>query len=228
MRCSKVGPPSSPPSPLNVNPAQGKNIFAAAAHTPTLNRLVYSALADTIALSNNKYKHVYHFASKAHAVNYARATYPDLMAKTSVIQVGGYLSNFLAFPGVKPQKDPQTGAYWFASQFPEAYRLPLVAAEEDTGPFVEGLLKVSPGKNLLAYKAMLTMEEFAAAWAEALGVKGEVRDVRGRGPPPGLSEDDLAFMQEIREMVEFSAEFGYAGQSVDKSVDMPEEVSSLF
>lgn len=83
---------------------QGKNIFDAAAQTEGLQRLVFSSLSDAIKWSRGKYTHVYHFQSKVNATEYGRLTYPELWKKTSIIQVGYYLSNVLKSPFLMPQK----------------------------------------------------------------------------------------------------------------------------
>lgn len=83
---------------------QGKNVFDAAAQTAGLQRLIFSSLSNVTKRSRGKYSHVYHFDSKAHVVEYGQATYPDLWKKTSIIQVGYYLSNLVAYPFLKPQK----------------------------------------------------------------------------------------------------------------------------
>ena len=83
---------------------QGKNVFDAAAKTEGLERLIFSGLSNATKWSKGKYSHVYHFDSKALAAEYGEATYPDLWKKTSILQVGFYLSNLLLYPFMKPQK----------------------------------------------------------------------------------------------------------------------------
>jgi nucleoside-diphosphate-sugar epimerase len=83
---------------------QGKNVFDAAAKTEGLERLIFSGLSNATKWSKGKYPHVYHFDSKAHAAEYGQAKYPDLWAKTSVLQVGFYLSNLITYPFMRPQK----------------------------------------------------------------------------------------------------------------------------
>lgn len=83
---------------------QGKNVFAAAAQTQGLERLVYSALSYTTKWSGGKYTHVYHYDSEGRAVEYAHSQYPDLMKKTSVVQIGMYLTNMLYMPHYQPKK----------------------------------------------------------------------------------------------------------------------------
>ena len=83
---------------------QGKNVFDAAAKTEGLQRLIFSGLSNATKWSKGKYPHVYHFDSKARAAEYGQATYPELWKKTSILQVGFYLSNSLLFPYMKPKK----------------------------------------------------------------------------------------------------------------------------
>ena len=83
---------------------QGKNVFAAAAQTAGLEKLIFSALSYATKWSKGKYQHVYHFDSEARAVEFARSSYPDLMKKTSLIQLGLYLSNMQRMPQYKPTK----------------------------------------------------------------------------------------------------------------------------
>jgi nucleoside-diphosphate-sugar epimerase len=83
---------------------QGKNIFDAASQTEGLERLIFSGLSDVVKWSKGKYKQVYHFDSKAHAIEYGKATYPDLWKKTSILQLGFFLLNFLNSPFLIPRK----------------------------------------------------------------------------------------------------------------------------
>lgn len=83
---------------------QGKNFFDVTATIPTLERLVFSALAQPSKWSNGKYTYGLHFEAKGMAVEYGRTTYPELWAKTSIIQVGFYLENFLREQLVRPRK----------------------------------------------------------------------------------------------------------------------------
>lgn len=83
---------------------QGKNVFDAASQTEGLERMIFSSLPDAAKWSKGKYKHVYHFDSKAHAVDYAKATYPDLWKKTSLLTLGYFLSNFFTSPLLTPKK----------------------------------------------------------------------------------------------------------------------------
>lgn len=74
---------------------QGKNIFDAASKIESLERLVFSTIADVAEHSEGKYTRAYHADTKAHAEQYAKQNHPELFKKTSTIQVGVYLSNFV-------------------------------------------------------------------------------------------------------------------------------------
>ena len=100
---------AAPSQPLNVWASeyelqQGINVFDAAAQTKGLQRLIFSSLSNATKWSKGKYTHVYHFDSKARAAEYGRDMYPELWKKTSVIQVGFYLSNILLSPFMQPRK----------------------------------------------------------------------------------------------------------------------------
>ena len=97
-----------PSEPLNVwvgnqETQQLKNVIDAAAKVQTLERFVISSLSNATKWSQGKYLHVYHFDSKANAEEYAKQTYPELWAKTSVFQAGLFLSNFTGSPFMTPK-----------------------------------------------------------------------------------------------------------------------------
>ena len=83
---------------------QGKNVADAAATVEGLDRFIISGLCDAKKLSKGKYTGVYHFDSKAKAVEYIREKYPELAAKMSIVQIGSYMSNWKHFS--KPKKVP--------------------------------------------------------------------------------------------------------------------------
>lgn len=83
---------------------QGKNVLNAANKTVDLERLVFSALSYVTKWSKGKYKHVYHFDAEGRAVEYGHSHYPGLMKKTSVIQLGMYLTNMLWMPHYQPKR----------------------------------------------------------------------------------------------------------------------------
>lgn len=83
---------------------QGKNIFDAAATISTIERLVFSTLANVKKLSGGKYTKAIHCDSKALAAEYGQQTYPELWSKTSLIQLGYYLTNMKEHLWTAPKK----------------------------------------------------------------------------------------------------------------------------
>ena len=78
---------------------QNKNIIDAAAKVSTLERFIYSSLANASKLSGGKYAHVYPYDSKAIAEEYGKSTYPQLWDKTNVFYAGFYLENLVGEGG---------------------------------------------------------------------------------------------------------------------------------
>jgi hypothetical protein len=86
----------------------------------------------------------------------------------------------------------------------------MIATEEDTGPFVHALLKVSPGKNLIGVRKWMKMGEFVEVF-------GKVFNVKTRMLQPSGDHD----------MVGYLVECGYDSGKLDGSVVQPGEVSQL-
>ncbi|KAE8157040.1 hypothetical protein BDV40DRAFT_309060 [Aspergillus tamarii] len=201
---------------------QGKNVFDAATKVETLERLVFSSLSDASKWSKGKYTWVLHFEAKAHAVDYVRETYPELWKRTSVVQVGWYLSNFLG-PFLRPKK-AENGVYQFVGGLKADVKLPIAAAEEDTGPAVKALVACPPGKNLIAYREWMTPEEFVRTWSRVLGVPAEYVTL-----PEGQSIEGVPDILK-REFIEnwgYWNEFGYEGRD-DPTVVHPNQLEVGF
>lgn len=80
------------------------NAIDAASKVASLERLILPSLPNCSKWSNGKHTHVYHFDFKAQSTDYARQTYPDMWAKTSVFQPGWFLSNYVNNPLVQPRR----------------------------------------------------------------------------------------------------------------------------
>ncbi|KIW09980.1 hypothetical protein PV08_11756 [Exophiala spinifera] len=197
---------------------QGKNVFAAADQTEGLERLVFSALSYATKWSKGKYTHVYHYDSEARAVEYARTTYPDLMnKKTSIIQIGMYLSNMTWMPHYQPRKNAE-GVYVLKTRIPPTAKIPLIATDEDTGPLTLALLSVDAGKHLLAFRELTTLAEFVAIW-------GRVNCVETRYETTAPDEvwiDIPELREDIEDAADYIAEFGFDGG--DPSVVHPKDL----
>jgi hypothetical protein len=98
-------------------------------------------------------------------------------------------------------------------------KVPLIATSEDTGPLTKALVNVDGGKTLLAYRGLITMDEFAETWGRALGVKAQYV-----ATSPGEVWVAIPELQEdIEECANFISEFGFEGG--DPSVVQPKDVS---
>ncbi|KIX05561.1 uncharacterized protein Z518_06433 [Rhinocladiella mackenziei CBS 650.93] len=198
---------------------QGKNVFDAAAKTDGLQRMIFSSLSYAKKWSGGKYSHVYHLDSKAEAVEYGRLKYPELWKKTSIIQIGYYLSNIWTFSFLKPTKD-ENGVYVFASKMRPDVKLPLIAAEEDTGPLTKALLATEPGKNLIAYREWMTLDEFYHVWSETLGVRAKTVALPADDPWEAVPEE---LREELSDTMLYAVEFGYEARD-DSSVIHPKDL----
>ncbi|KAM0432305.1 hypothetical protein ACHAPT_004845 [Fusarium lateritium] len=193
---------------------QLKNVIDAAAKVSTLERFIISALSDATKWSQGKYTHVYHFDSKARAVVYVKETYPELWAKTSVYQAGLFLGNFIQNPLLQPVKASSLlpnadGVVQFIGHVDQDVKLPFIAAEEDSGPFVKALLQQPAGVNLIGYRAWITPREVAAALTKVTGLKAEVVTLPKGHFPPDLDAD---LKLELEDNFAYFNEFGYEGR----------------
>ncbi|KAK5063155.1 hypothetical protein LTR84_005231 [Exophiala bonariae] len=186
-----------------VEVQQGKNVFDAAAKVKTLDRLIFSGLSHAAKWSKGKYKHVLHYDSKAVAAEYGQETYPELWNKTSVIQIGFYLENFLKSP-VQFNRRDKDGVVKFLGFLGGETLLPLIATSKDTGPLTKALVEAESGKNLIAYRGLITYDEFIGLWSRTLDIPAE------RDTQPDIS--DLPPFLPIEELLEgfgYMADFGY-------------------
>jgi len=198
---------------------QGKNIFDAASQIPTLERLVFSGLSNASELSGGKYKYVLHYDSKAVAMDYAKEELPELWAKTSVVQLGCYLENFLAHPWMIPRKD-SNGTFIFTGPNSSRGKWPLVAAAVETGTIMKALVDLPAGKHVIAYRELMPLEQFAGIWGKMLGVQAIVKH-DGIGSSMGQIPDAL-LKKELDETFAYAEEFGFWGG--DPSVIHPEDI----
>lgn len=84
---------------------QGKNIVDAAAMTlNTLDRFVLSTLSHAKKWSGGKIQWNLHFDAKWAAVDYLKETYPELLKKTSLLQVALFMTNWQQGGRMAPHK----------------------------------------------------------------------------------------------------------------------------
>ncbi|GFP60313.1 hypothetical protein TASIC1_0017007500 [Trichoderma asperellum] len=100
------------------------------------------------------------------------------------------------------------------------FKLPWIAAEEDTGPFVKALIQEKPRKNLIAYREWATLREMVQAFQEASETKSEVVVVPRDQPNEFLSPD---LKLEIDEGFLYFEEFGYEARD-DPTIIHPKDL----
>jgi len=184
---------------------QARNVFDVASTIPTLERLVFSTLPHVSKKSQGKYTHAYHFDSKAIAVEYLKSTYPELWGKTSLIEMGAYLENYVTLPLFKPYKDTKTGEAVFevlGSRKGSERPWPFVAAAEDTGPVVQALIDQIPaGKYVQVQRGLIQFADFVRDFEQVTGEKARVQyDKKLEGMPESLNlqfADTFAYMKEF-------------------------------
>ncbi|KAK6206271.1 hypothetical protein QIS74_13690 [Colletotrichum tabaci] len=206
----------------DVEVQQGRNIVDAANATlDTLDRFVLSTLSATKKWSKGKYSHNYHFDAKWQAVEYLKATYPELAKKTSYLQMALYLTNWKGSTGLPMGRPDKQSDGTFVLRVPGDPDGPIaqVDARRDTGEFVKALLHVPAGQNLLGVASSLSWNEFAALWGKHHGVTCRFerldRKVLEGAIPGGVGE-------ELADMFEYIAEFGYDGG--DPTIVLPKDL----
>lgn len=116
------------------------------------------------------------------------------------------------------------GAYETNANHPASVRWPYIEAKHDTGIFVRSLiLDVPAGKNLYAYRALITISEFLEIWGRINSVPVRFREISFdemviRSGPLGI---------EGAETFAYKEDFGYEAWD-DPTVVHPEHVSYLY
>ncbi|KAF5238903.1 hypothetical protein FANTH_10146 [Fusarium anthophilum] len=196
------------------------NAIDAAATIPTLERFILSSLPNISKWSGGKYTHVLHWDSKAAAADYVVQRHPALWNKTCIIEPGFFLQSFIEYPLFKPVKQ-NDGSVYFITILSPKLKLPFIAPEEDTGPLVRALLEGKPGKHLIGYRELISLQGFVASFASITSYKSKLVTV----PPEEFLMRVLPSLQvPLCESLAFMEEFGYTGG--DNSIIHPAELSS--
>jgi hypothetical protein len=112
----------------------------------------------------------------------------------------------------------------FASSISGGLKLPLIAADEDSGPLVKALLDSVPGKKIIAYREWMTLEEFVRVFAEATGLSAQYVTLPAGQPDISLPE---GLKEELDDNWAMFNEFGYEARN-DPSVTHPNEVCQFM
>jgi len=208
----------------DIEVQQGKNIVdAAAATVNTLDRFVLSTLSHTAKWSKGTITFNLHFDAKWMAVDYLRATYPELAKKTSFLQVGLFATNWKSGPTMAPQKKGD-GTYFLRIPMNGDAPIPMVDPRADTGHFTKALVDVEPGKVLVGAATKLSWKQWAHIWAEHTGktltYEEADRSEMENAMPGGVGK-------ELADMFEYISKFGYDGSDpevvypADLGVEIP-------
>jgi len=174
-----------------------------AAKQEGVEHFVFSTLANVEKISHGKY-HVPHFTDKAKVEEYARAAG---FKYTTFVAPSFYYQNFQQF---FPPKVDETGTYVFSMPgYPQDK--PLYAFDVDeTGLGVVAALNNPTkwnGKVIPMVGTKASVAEFVESFAKATGKKAKYFQA-----PSGVGG------QEIQQMLDWFAEFGYYGPNVDLNV----------
>jgi len=179
---------------------------------------IWSTLSHTKKWSKGKYTGVYHFDSKAAVVDYINEQIPELAKKMSLLQMGLFLTNWKWGQAAVPWEKRPDGS--FVLKIPGSGNVPIpLVVPSDAGNFVRALIKVPPGKNLLAFSALLPWADYVKLWSSINGVKATFEHSTVK------ELDELApggYGEEIGEMYAYSQDFGYWGG--DPSVVYPKDL----
>ncbi|KAG9250041.1 uncharacterized protein F5Z01DRAFT_731162 [Emericellopsis atlantica] len=138
-------------------------IDAAAANVDALDLFVLSTLSDAKGLSQGKIQYNLHFDSKWAAVEYLKATYPALWAKTSLLQLGIFASNWKV-PYYTPRKQ-EDGTFKLSLPMSGDKKFPIIDPNADTGHLTKALVHVAPGTHLVGATSMISWNEWCEAWS---------------------------------------------------------------
>jgi len=112
----------------------------------------------------------------------------------------------------------------FASGIEGDLKLPLFAADEDSGPLVKTLIESAPGKNLIAYREWMTLEEMVKVFTEATGLPARYVTL-------GPGEPDIPLPEGLKEELDdnwaYFNECGYEARD-DPSLIHPKQVREIL
>ncbi|KAF2816967.1 NAD(P)-binding protein [Mytilinidion resinicola] len=193
---------------------QGKNLVDAAASVEGLDRLVLSTLSKSREWSHGRITWNYHSDAKWAAVEYMRERYPELAARSSLLQAAVFMENYRKL--ARKQTD---GSYKIRCPIKADTPVPMIDHRADTGHFVKALLDVAPGKNLAAHGSLVSWSQFCQLASKLSGVTFTYEQ---------CTVDDFDVMilggagREIGEMFVYTEDPGYYG--ADPSITNPENL----
>jgi hypothetical protein len=99
-------------------------------------------------------------------------------------------------------------------------KLPLIAADEDSGPLVKALLDNAPGGKIIAYREWMSIEEFVKIFGEVTGLSAQYVTLPAGQPDIPLPE---GLKEELDDNWAMFNEYGYEARN-DPDVIHPKQV----
>ena len=202
--------------------AQGLNAAEAAASPKvmqTLEYFIYSSLSEASKFSKGKYSTIYHNECKGATLAQIKSSWPELASKIRLVQVGHYVTNWRAFPGMAPQKQAD-GSYVWSRPLPPDFKVPFVVTHRDTGEFVKAVIDLPPGSELLGVSEELTFPQFADLWGQVNKVKARYEQISQDKFFEGVP---LPLVKELGETYDYISEYSFTGG--DPKIILPKQVS---
>jgi hypothetical protein len=199
---------------------RGKNIVDAAVQVlkgGILERFIFSTLPDFNKQSKGKYTFNYHFDGKAAISEYLKSK-TDLWEISSLFNAGFYTTNMLKLEALRGERRSVGGKYFLSNPGSPSALHPFFVPD-DTGIFVELLVRSPPKQDLLGVSEMASYETYIKTWTDVTGIpSAAVEHTVEEGDkriPGGLG-------REAAESQACSAEFGWGDHLI-----FPTEVSLM-
>jgi hypothetical protein len=209
---------------FDLEVAQGINAAKVAVDPsvlPTLERFVFSSLADMRKWTNGKMSFKNHFESKGRIEEHILGL-PELAEKLSTVQLGYYYTNWKQSPDFAPRK-LDDGSFLYRTPFGADTRMPWIDASSDTGKFVEALVNAPAGTHMLGVSEFGTYADLMQVFGDVFKVKTSVENVDAHEFFATASlPDDLRPV--LVQLVSFMDEYGWTGG--DPRIKLPQEVDS--
>ncbi|KAH8685838.1 hypothetical protein BGZ60DRAFT_396229 [Tricladium varicosporioides] len=210
---------------MEVEVRRGKAIVDSAAQVlesdGVLERFILSTLPSFKEISRGKYTYCYHFDGKAMITQYLKER-SRLWEKSSLLNMGFYVSNLKTMGSILGS-EYQGKLIWRKPGGNDAIH-PFVNTD-DTGAFVDLLVRSPPNQDLLGVSEMGSYADFMKIWTEVTGVPSEVTVVTipevDAAQPGGLAREGA-------ESNCTSAEFGWGKDlATPKELDPQIKLTSM-
>lgn len=198
---------------------RGKGIVDAVAEIlekeGVLERFILSTLPNMKEVSWGKYTYIYHFDGKAMVSEYLKEQ-TKLWEKSSLLNMAFYASNLKTMGAIIGANLDESGTLVWMKPGPNDAQHPFVVTD-DTGLFVDLLVRSEPKQDLLGVSEFGTYASFMKDFTEVTGVPHQLGEVTvdqvDKAMPGGLA-------REAAESNAASAEFGWG-----KHLILPSTVS---